>query len=127
MKTFIAISLIFIFVFGAFSFVSATDPAVTKAIEKVGQGFGDNTVSGGSDPAGKTQEIIGKIIKYVLGIIGTISLIVFIYSGIMWMLAGGNDTKIVKAEQAMVWAALGLFVVFISYTIITYLISKFSF
>ncbi|MBU1132637.1 pilin [Patescibacteria group bacterium] len=71
--------------------------------------------------------LTGKLIKGLLGIIGTASLLVFIYSGIMWMLAGGKDEEIKKARNSMVWAALGLFAVFMSYTLLRYLISAIVF
>ena len=126
MKTFLTLSLIIVMFFGAFSFVFAQD-AIDNAVDRVERGFGNNTVTGGSTPDVKTREVIGKVINYALGIIGTFSLIVFIYSGIMWMLAGGDANMVTKAQDTMIWAALGLFVVFISYTIITYLIGKFVF
>ena len=66
--------------------------------------------------------MIGKAISILLGIIGSVSLIIFLYSGIMWMTSGGNDQKVGKAQQSMIWAALGIFVVFISYILVKYVI-----
>ena len=121
--------LVVVCLFGAFNIAVASDAqeAVKNAVSSVEKGFSSATVSGGSDPAVKTQELIGNAIKIFLGIVGTIALLVFIYSGIMWMLAGGKEAFVKKAESSMIWAALGLFVVFISYTIITYLVDKFRF
>ena len=123
--------LVVVCLFGVFNVALADDDgakkAVADAVQKVEAGFSSATVSGGADPAAKTQELIGNMIKIFLGIVGTIALLVFLYSGIMWMLAGGKEAFVQKAESSMIWAALGLFVVFISYTIITYLIEKFRF
>lgn len=70
---------------------------------------------------------IGQAIKVFLGIIGSIALLVFLYSGIMWMTAGGNEQKVSKAQKSMVWAALGLFVIFVSYTAVGYIIRALTF
>lgn len=123
--------LVLVSLFGFMNVALAADDdakqAVTEAVKRVETGFSSQTISGGSDPAVATQELVGKAIKMFLGIVGTIALLVFLYSGIMWMLAGGKEAYVQKAESSMIWAALGLFVVFISYTIITYLIDKFRF
>ncbi len=71
--------------------------------------------------------IVGGIIKVFLGIIGTFALLIFLYGGIMWMIAGGNEQAVVKAQKTLIWAALGLFVVFLSYTTVNYLINAFKF
>ena len=123
--------LVFVCLFGVFNVAFAADEdakkAVADAVSKVESGFSSATISGGADPEGAAQGLIGKGIKIFLGIVGTIALLVFIYSGIMWMLAGGKEAFVQKAESSMIWAALGLFVVFISYTIITYLVERFRF
>ena len=85
------------------------------------------TVKSDVDPAVATSQLVGRIIKAALGIIGTIALIVFLYSGIMWMMAGDNSQTLTKAKQSMIWAALGLFAIFASYMIITYVIKAIAF
>lgn len=73
------------------------------------------------------SDFLGKMLKAVLGIIGTAALVIIVYSGIMWMVAGGNDQRISKARNSLIMAALGLFVVFASYTIVKYVIKVFGF
>lgn len=68
------------------------------------------------------QDLAGKAISLLLGIIGTAALIVFLYSGIMWMTSAGKAEQVAKAQKAMIWAGLGLFVVFGGYIIVKYLI-----
>lgn len=66
--------------------------------------------------------IIGNVIKKGLGLIGSFALLVFVYGGFEWLSSAGNSDKISKGREAMFWAALGLFVIFISYVIIGILI-----
>ncbi|PIZ99673.1 MAG: hypothetical protein COX77_00935 [Candidatus Komeilibacteria bacterium CG_4_10_14_0_2_um_filter_37_10] len=62
--------------------------------------------------------LAGKIIKTVLGLIGIISLLYFITGGFMWMTAGGNSEKVKKGRDTLIWATLGLLVIFSSYTVV---------
>jgi type IV secretion system pilin len=68
-------------------------------------------------------EIIGRVVSMILGLLGSISLLMFIYGGIVWMTAQGNDEKIKKAKNTIVYAILGLIVAFLSYTIVSYLMT----
>jgi hypothetical protein len=67
--------------------------------------------------------IIGNVIRAVLGIVGSLALLMFVYAGIRWMMAGGNQERIKKAKDIMVWTALGLVVIFASYAIVTFVLA----
>lgn len=62
--------------------------------------------------------IIGKIISAVLGIVGSLALAMFVYGGLIWMTAAGNADRVTKGRQILVWAAVGLIVIFSSYGLV---------
>lgn len=64
------------------------------------------------------SQIYGKVIYAFLGMSGVIALIMFIYGGFHWMTAGGNEEKVKKGRDTLLWAALGLVVIFSSYAIL---------
>jgi len=64
--------------------------------------------------------VIGRVVRAILLIIGSIALLMFIYGGLMWMTAAGNDTKISKAKNVLVWATLGLIVIAAAYLLVKY-------
>lgn len=64
------------------------------------------------------QQLIGKVIKAVLGISGSLALLMFVYGGFTWMLSGGNSEKVTKGKNTLVWAAIGLIVIFSSYALV---------
>ncbi len=68
------------------------------------------------------QILIGKIIKAVLGIVGSLALVMFIYGGFTWMLAGGNAEKVTKGRNILVWATIGLVVIFFSYALVKFVL-----
>lgn len=73
---------------------------------------------------GTPSQFIGKAIKTVLGIIGAIALLIFVYGGLMWMTAAGSPERITQAKKTLAWAVLGLLVIFASYTLVDFVISN---
>ncbi len=74
---------------------------------------------------GQVTTLIGSVIYSVVGIVGSISLVMFIYAGIRFMTARGNAEEAKKAMQIMVWTALGLLVIFSSYLILRFVFDIF--
>ncbi len=66
--------------------------------------------------------LIGRVINAVLGVVGSVALIMFIYGGITWMTAAGNEQSVSKGKNILMWAALGLAVIFLSYALVTFVI-----
>ena len=63
-------------------------------------------------------DLIGKIISGALGVVGSLALLMFIYGGITWMTSGGNEEKIKKGKQILIWAVFGIVIIFTSYSIL---------
>lgn len=66
--------------------------------------------------------IIGRAIRTVLGIVGSIALAIFVYGGFVWMTARGNDEKVKHAKDVLTWATMGLIVIFASYIAVSFII-----
>lgn len=61
------------------------------------------------------QQLIGQIINSVLGVVGSLALLMFVYGGITWMTSSGNQEKIKKGRDIIVWAVIGLAIIFSAY------------
>ncbi|MEY4744114.1 MAG: hypothetical protein RL272_59 [Candidatus Parcubacteria bacterium] len=70
------------------------------------------------------QTIIGRIIAAILGLLGSISLAMFVYGGMTWMLAQGNEEKIKKAKNTIVYAVFGLIIAFSAYEILRFFMNS---
>jgi len=46
-------------------------------------------------------------------------LIAFIYGGGLWLISAGNEDLIKKGRTSMLWAVIGIAVVFSSYEVLT--------
>jgi hypothetical protein len=68
--------------------------------------------------------LIGKIIDALLGVVGSLALIMFIYGGFTWMLAAGNDSQVQKGKNILLWAVIGLVVIFASYSLVHFILKS---
>ncbi len=67
------------------------------------------------------QVLIGRLIRIAMGIIGSVSLVMFVAGGIMWMTSRGNSERTALATKTLVWSSLGLVVILASYAIVSFL------
>lgn len=72
-----------------------------------------------ANPLGTTSipVILGRIIRTFLGIVGAIALAVFVYGGVMWMTARGDQSQVKKGQDALKSAVIGLFIIMFSYAL----------
>ena len=62
-------------------------------------------------------EIAGSVINYVLGIVGTIFLLVILVGGYKWMTSGGNDEKVAEGKKMIIAGINGMIVIFLAYAL----------
>ncbi|MFA5421055.1 MAG: hypothetical protein WC280_03485 [Patescibacteria group bacterium] len=93
------------------------------AATKVNNPSQDSTVTL-SNPiaAGSFQIVIGSVVSQILGVVGALALLMFIYGGLVWMTAAGNDQKITQGKNILMWAAIGLLVIFSSYALVRFVL-----
>ena len=66
------------------------------------------------------QALIGKVINGILGVTGSIALLVFIWGGFIWMTAAGASDKVQHGKDTLVWATIGLVVIFSAYAMVRF-------
>jgi len=71
-------------------------------------------------------ELIGSIIKTALGIVGALALLMFVFGGLTWLTSGGSPDKIKKGRDILIWAVIGLVVIFASYTLVDFVLRAFG-
>ena|SRR3990167_11040842 len=86
----------------------------------VGLDYGTESGLSSTDP----REIAARIINVSLGLLGTITLVLIIYGGFLWMTAAGNDDQVGKAKQIMIAGIIGLAIVLAAYGIATYVVNS---
>ncbi|MBU0646450.1 pilin [Patescibacteria group bacterium] len=80
-----------------------------------------NPLGEGPDAA-DFRVIIGRVIQFLLGLSGSLALLMFVWGGVQWMISGGVPDKIKKGKDTLIWATIGLVVIFTAYTLVSTLI-----
>ena len=63
-------------------------------------------------------QLVNSMIKGILGVVGALSLLMFVYGGMLWLTSMGNSERINKGKETLTWATIGLIVIFSSYAIL---------
>lgn len=69
-------------------------------------------------------DLVLDIVNYFIGFLGFLATIVFVYSGVLWVTSGGAEERIAKAKKIMTYAALGLIIVILSFSIVQFITSS---
>jgi len=96
---------------------------LTDSLNQTGGEAGYGKTAGAVEASTISQKI-GTIISYVLAFLGVIFLILVVYSGLQWMMAGGNEEKVKQARTRLINAAVGLIIVLSAYAITFFVVSK---
>ena len=77
-----------------------------------------------TNPIASTEvsQIVSTVIKAMLGIIGGLTLLMFVYGGFTWIFSFGNSDKVKKGQQIFVYAVIGLVIVFTAYILVGFLL-----
>ena len=101
---------------GAFGVIMLT-PAVAFAAEAPPIGLEENQDA--FDDAGlavnEPTEFIANIIRWVLGIIGILLVVVFVYAGVLYATSFGNSTRSDDAKKMMLYAIVGALITFAAF------------
>lgn len=82
---------------------------------EIGTAFGQS----GGEPT-DIREIVARVIKVFLSLIGVIFLVLIIYAGFRWMTAGGNESQVSEAKSQLGNATIGLIIIVMSYAITSF-------
>ncbi|HSD12578.1 MAG TPA: pilin [Patescibacteria group bacterium] len=90
---------------------------VVHAAVDVGLGFASATGLTTVD----IRVLVGRIIRYFLGLLGIIAVVLVMYAGYLWMTAGGEAEKVDKAKKILTNAVIGLVIIVSAYAIVAFL------
>src|SRR3989339_1663316 len=71
-------------------------------------------------PSTDIRIIVTRIIRYALGLLGIIMVILVMYGGFLWMTAGGNDEQIGTAKKVLRNAIIVLILILSAYSIVLF-------
>lgn len=99
--------------------LAASNP-YTEAQNKVSQ----VGTSAGIGTQGELTTIIGNIINILLGFLGILLLIYFLYAGFLWMTSGSSEDNVKKAKTMMKNAVIGLIIIVVAYALSNFVLTQ---
>ncbi len=73
-----------------------------------------------TNPLGNVTDlriIARSVINTFLGIVGALALLVFVYAGLTYLIAGGNDQMVTKAKATMKYGVIGVALIMLSFVL----------
>ena len=77
-----------------------------------------------SNSENDAKERVGNILNTVFLWAGIVAVIVIIIAGVFYVISQGEPTKIARAKNAILFAAIGLAVIMSSFGIVNFILSK---
>ncbi|MCX6714244.1 MAG: pilin [Candidatus Uhrbacteria bacterium] len=72
------------------------------------------------------ESFIGRLIKFLLGLSGSVALLMFVWGGFQYLWSGGDPKKVEKGKETLKNAVLGIVIIFFAYTLVNSLIKVLS-
>jgi len=81
---------------------------------------GDNPEAVATATGGETsfRSLILRVVNYILGFLGLLSVIMIIYGGFTYVTSTGYDEAIGKAKKIIMYALVGIIIVLLSFVIV---------
>lgn len=114
MSKYLKIAIIIIFICTAL--ISACTPALAEIVPEAGKEAGNYTLD-------DFVVLAVNVAKWILGIVGSLALLFFIYGGFVFIFSGGNIETVSKGKMILINSIIGLVIVFASYLIIQFALS----
>ncbi len=67
---------------------------------------------------GDLNVVIARLIQALLGIVGGLALLMFIWGGFLWLTSMGSPDKIKKGKDTLIWATIGIAIILMAYTLV---------
>ena len=99
--------------------------AAHTAAEKAQCGMNDTGQNTGA-AAKPLEDTAKKIINTILYIIGILAVVMVIIGGVQYTTSGGDQAKVTKAKNTILYGIIGLVIAILAYAIVNFVIVKIS-
>ncbi|MFA6534099.1 MAG: pilin [Patescibacteria group bacterium] len=70
--------------------------------------------------------LIGRISKFLALMVGMVAFLFFVVGGIYWIFSAGNEERIKRGRDMMMWSVIGTIITFASYAILAFIFRALS-
>jgi hypothetical protein len=62
--------------------------------------------------------------KFLLGIVGSLALLMFVYGGLMWLTSGGEASRIEAGKKILINSVVGVAITFFAWVVVAFVVSS---
>ena len=70
------------------------------------------------------RSTIGQIINVIMGLLGTVAVVIILIGGFQWMTASGDDDKVATAKKVLTAGIIGLAIVLAAFSITKFVVES---
>ena len=122
-KVKLIVAALMISALGAFALVPATSVGALDPLAGACADNPDSEVCKNKDE--DASSLIGTIINVLLFLVGTLSVIMIIVSGIFYVTSSGDSSKVARAKNTLLYSVVGLVVAFIAFAVVNWVLKLF--
>ncbi|MBI4836168.1 MAG: TrbC/VirB2 family protein [Candidatus Abawacabacteria bacterium] len=90
-------------------------------------GLGQSTIPRPENLSGTPfLQLLTNIINFILGLVGTIAVLMLIWGGFNYLTSAGNSENTKKAKQTIIYAIIGIIIIALSYQIVRFITGTIS-
>lgn len=84
----------------------------------------DLASTAGCDNDDTIEEPVKKVVKILLYVVGIVTVVMIIVSGLKMSLSAGNPSAVTKAKQTLIYSVVGLIIAMLAYAIVMFVVDK---
>ena len=89
--------------------------AVNNALNVVQNEFGNTT---------NVESVVATVINTILYVVGILAVVMVIFGGVKYTTSAGDQAKVTKAKNTILYGLIGLVVAILAYAIVNFVVSK---
>ena len=87
-------------------------------------GYATDVIETEGTPSNPLALRVGIVVRTALSLVAVVFVMITVYSGIQWMMAGGNEETVKKARTRLTRATIGLFIVMGAWIITSFILGS---
>jgi uncharacterized membrane protein YjfL (UPF0719 family) len=68
--------------------------------------------------------LVSQVIRTILGVVAVVATGMFVWGGVLMLTSGGNERRVKQAKDTLVWAAIGIVVIMVSWILIRFVLDS---
>ncbi len=101
------------------------------AEDKVNNLWGNDTLkrdikdnSGLPSNVNDPRTVAANVIRYILGFLGILAVVIILYAGFKWMTSGGSEEKVGESKKMLIAGVIGLVIILSAYALADFVITQ---